>query len=139
MGQTNPPLEVGIVRVDSVSNMSPTFEKIRLPFKSAPPLKTITQRLQEPSSSLKRQKGFVLAASVRRTLRCSGRDGKFNMEALLWQAESSASRYYREPNLKQKGTIVYKRSPPRPEGTRRCDSRNLLQRICTYIICTSER
>ena len=93
----HPPLEVGIVRVDSVSNMSPTFEKIRLPFKSAPPLKTITQRLQEASSSLKRQKGFVLAASVRRTLHCSGRDGKFNMEALSWQAESSAS--YREPNL----------------------------------------
>ena len=68
----------------SVSNMSPTSEKIRLPFKSAPSLKTITQRLRDPKQRVfEVAKGMEGVAGWANT---AAWDGKLNMEALLWQA-----------------------------------------------------
>lgn len=79
--------------MDSVSNMSPTSEKIRLPFKSAPspPLKTITQRLRDPSSAcLKWRREWGCGLGKHCCIRWGGNS--------IWKSFCGKLESYREPN-----------------------------------------
>ena len=75
----------------SVSNMSPTSEKIRLPFKSAPSAastdgrrsKQLRSAFKIPTRVFEVAKGMEGVAGWANT---AAWDGKLNMEALLWQA-----------------------------------------------------